>query len=108
MKYSPLKASHVLTPGFHNTCNSYFSSSRYRFMFFPVVSALESAYSCVCTFSSCTSMEECCTSIETWAMIYDWCSDCHTDSCHRYSYQARYFVDQQRNPHLHLLVLSTS
>src|SRR3954470_17045864 len=74
---------------------------------FPVVSALESAYSCVCTLSSCTSREECCTSIETRAMCYDWCSGCHTDSCHRYSHQARYFVDQKRNLHLHLLVLST-
>src|ERR1041385_5695845 len=74
---------------------------------FPVVSALELAYSCVCTLSSCTSREECCTSIETQAMSYDWCSGFHTDSCHRYSHQARCTVDQQRNLQLHLLVLST-
>src|SRR3954462_10615238 len=100
MKYSPLKVSHVLTQGSITPPTPLSVSQDIDLCRFPVVSALESAYSCVFTLSSCTCRKECCTSTETRAMSFDWCSGCHTNSCHRYSHQARCSVDQQINLHL--------
>src|SRR3954468_9855168 len=69
------------------------------------VLALELECSCVCTLSSCTSTGECCTSIQTRAMCYGWCSACQTDSCHLNSRQddvpwikMKSIFDVQRSP----------
>ena len=37
-----------------------------------------------------------CTSIQTWAMCYEWCSGFQMDSCHHYYRQARCSLDHLR------------